>query len=56
MRLGQKSAALHKKNHLFQEARAEKMNDSRQAVSKWCVLLCQKQYHYGQLQHFITNR
>ena len=35
MRLGQKIAALHKKNHLFQEALAEKMNVSRQAVSKW---------------------
>lgn len=34
-RLGQKIAALHKKNHLFQEALAEKMNVSRQAVSKW---------------------
>ena len=56
MRLGQKIAALHKKNHLFQEALAEKMNVSRQAVSNRCVLLCQKQYHYGQLQHFITNR
>ena len=55
MRLGQKIAALHKKNHLFQEALAEKMNVSRQAVSNRCVLLCQKQYHYGQLQHFITN-
>ena len=43
MRLGQKIAALRKKNHLFQEAHR-------------CVLLCQKQYHYGQLQHFITNR
>ena len=42
MRLGQKIAALRKKNHLFQEALAEKMNVSRQAVSKWCVLLCQK--------------
>lgn len=30
MRLGQKIAALHKKNHLFQEALAEKMNVSRQ--------------------------
>ncbi|OCX10224.1 hypothetical protein BEV10_03460 [Lactobacillus crispatus] len=49
-----KIAALHKKNHLFQEALAEKMNVSRQAVSNRCVLLCQKQYHYGQLQHFIT--
>lgn len=56
MRLGQKIAALHKKNHLFQEALAEKMNVSRQAVSNRYVLLCQKQYHYGQLQHFITNR
>ena len=35
MRLGQKIAALRKKNHLFQEALAEKMNVSRQAVSKW---------------------
>lgn len=35
MRLGQKIAALHKKNHLFQEALAKKMNVSRQAVSKW---------------------
>ena len=35
MRLGQKIAALHKKNHLFQEALAEKMTVSRQAVSKW---------------------
>lgn len=42
MRLGQKIAALHKKNHLFQEALAEKMNVSRQAVSNRCVLLCQK--------------
>ena len=56
MRLGQKIAALHKKDHLFQEALTEKMNVSRQAVSNRCVLLCQKQYHYGQLQHFITNR
>lgn len=37
MRLGQKIAALHKKNHLFQEALAEKMNVSRQAVSLWTV-------------------
>ena len=35
MRLGQKIAALHKKNHLFQEALAEKMNVSRQAISLW---------------------
>lgn len=35
MRLGQKIAALRKKNHLSQEALAEKMNVSRQAVSKW---------------------
>ena len=34
MRLGQKIAALHKKNHLFQEALAEKMNVSRQAPKK----------------------
>lgn len=33
MRLGQKIAALRKKNHLSQEALAEKMNVSRQAVS-----------------------
>ena len=37
MRLGQKIAALHKKNHLFQEALAEKMNVSRQAVSNRCA-------------------
>lgn len=37
MRLGQKIAALHKKNHLFQEALAKKMNVSRQAVSLWTV-------------------
>ena len=42
MRLGQKIAALRKKNHLSQEALAEKMNVSRQAVSNRCVLLCQK--------------
>ena len=35
IRLGQKIAALRKKNHLSQEALAEKMNVSRQAVSKW---------------------
>lgn len=35
MRLGQKIAELCKKDHLFQEALAEKMNVSRQAVSKW---------------------
>ena len=35
MRLGQKIAALRKKNHFSQEALAEKMNVSRQAVSKW---------------------
>lgn len=42
MILGQKIAALRKKNHLSQEALAEKMNVSRQAVSNRCVLLCQK--------------
>lgn len=35
MRLGQKIAELRKKNNLSQEALAEKMNVSRQAVSKW---------------------
>ncbi|MBU6035180.1 helix-turn-helix domain-containing protein [Lactobacillus helveticus] len=35
MRLGQKIAELRKKDHLFQEALAEKMNVSRQAVSIW---------------------
>lgn len=35
MRLGQKIAELRKKDHLFQEALAEKMNISRQAVSIW---------------------
>lgn len=35
MRLGQKIAELRKKDHLFQEALTEKMNVSRQAVSKW---------------------
>lgn len=35
MRLGQKIAELRKKDHLSQEALAEKMNVSRQAVSKW---------------------
>ena len=35
MRLGQKIAELRKKDHLFQEDLAEKMNVSRQAVSKW---------------------
>ena len=34
MRLGQKIAALRKKNHLSQEALAEKMNVSRQAPKK----------------------
>ncbi len=35
MRLGQKITELRKKNNLSQEALAEKMNVSRQAVSKW---------------------
>lgn len=35
MRLGQKIADLRKKNNLSQEGLAEKMNVSRQAVSKW---------------------
>ncbi|WP_297816084.1 helix-turn-helix domain-containing protein [uncultured Lactobacillus sp.] len=35
MRLGQKIAELRKKNNLSQETLAEKMNVSRQAVSKW---------------------
>ena len=35
MKLGQKIAELRKKSGLFQEALAEKMNVSRQAVSKW---------------------
>jgi transcriptional regulator with XRE-family HTH domain len=35
MRLGQKIADLRKKNNLSQESLAEKMNVSRQAVSKW---------------------
>lgn len=35
MRLGQKIAALRKKNNFSQETLAEKMNISRQAVSKW---------------------
>ncbi|WP_270457807.1 helix-turn-helix domain-containing protein [Lactobacillus gasseri] len=35
MRLGQKIAELRKKNNLSQEGLAEKMNVSRQAVSKW---------------------
>lgn len=35
MRLGQKIAELRKKSNLSQEALAEKMNVSRQAVSKW---------------------
>lgn len=35
MRLGQKIAELRKKGHLSQESLAEKMNVSRQAVSKW---------------------
>ncbi|MDT9606010.1 helix-turn-helix transcriptional regulator [Lactobacillus johnsonii] len=35
MRLGQKITELRKKNNLSQEALAEKMNISRQAVSKW---------------------
>ena len=35
MRLGQKIADLLKKNNLSQEGLAEKMNVSRQAVSKW---------------------
>lgn len=35
MKLGQKIAELHKKSSLSQEALAEKMNVSRQAVSKW---------------------
>lgn len=35
MRLGQKITELRKKNNLSQEGLAEKMNVSRQAVSKW---------------------
>ena len=35
MKLGQKIAGLRKKSSLSQEALAEKMNVSRQAVSKW---------------------
>lgn len=35
MKLGQKIAELRKKDHLSQEGLAEKMNVSRQAVSKW---------------------
>ena len=35
MKLGQKIAELRKKSGLSQEALAEKMNVSRQAVSKW---------------------
>lgn len=35
MKLGQKISELRKKNHLSQEALAQKMNVSRQAVSKW---------------------
>lgn len=35
MKLGQKNAELRKKSGLSQEALAEKMNVSRQAVSKW---------------------
>lgn len=35
MRLGQKITKLRKKNKLSQEGLAEKMNVSRQAVSKW---------------------
>ena len=35
MKLGQKITQLRKKSHLSQEALAEKMNVSRQAVSKW---------------------
>lgn len=35
MKLGQKIAELRKKNNLSQEGLAEKMNVSRQAVSKW---------------------
>lgn len=35
MRLGQKITELRKKNNLSQEGLAEKMNISRQAVSKW---------------------
>ena len=35
MRLGQKITELRKKNNLSQEALAEKMNVSRQAVSIW---------------------
>lgn len=35
MRLGQKITELRKKNNLSQESLAEKMNVSRQAVSKW---------------------
>lgn len=35
MKLGQKIAQLRKKSHLSQEALAQKMNVSRQAVSKW---------------------
>lgn len=35
MRLGQKITELRKKNNLSQEGLAEKMDVSRQAVSKW---------------------
>lgn len=35
MKLGQKITQLRKKSHLSQEALAEKMNVSRQAVFKW---------------------
>lgn len=35
MKLGQKIAELRKKSGLSQETLAEKMNVSRQAVSKW---------------------